>query len=184
MNWRFVVILVAFAVPCSAQKSSTAYGNVKAGIDFGPFQLVLGTPKNKVLGDLSEHYSISKDSRGDLWNVAEMAEPHFLVGYVLFGNGTLVRASRRWPDSNTAFSAIHITANLLSRLHDEGFTHCFVSTQREALTQSETDRDTVLIDCGQKSISITADRGKSKGVDFEGIDIVEVVEYIPSSGKR
>jgi hypothetical protein len=70
-----------------------------------------------------------------------------------------------------AFSAMHITANLLTRLRDEGFSDCSISFQKEPHPVNELDRDE----------AITVDRAKGPaGQELESVDIGEVIESAPA----
>jgi hypothetical protein len=154
-----------------------------ATIEFSPIHLALGMPKEQVLTVLAEHYDVSPwKGRGvDLWGVARQTEPHFLVGTVQFGGNRLSFASRMWENSNTAFSAIHITANLMARLRDEGFSECSVSTEKESEAENERERDSIMINCGQKGVAISSERAKVKGLESETVDIVERLEPVTSA---
>jgi hypothetical protein len=160
-------------------KAAKSKATKEATIEFSPIHLALGMPKERVLTVLAEHYDISpwKGQGRDLWGVTKKAEPHFLVGTVSFEANTLSFASRMWENSNTAFSVIHVTANLLARLRDEGFSQCSISTQKESHAENELEREVIMIDCGQKSIAISSDRAKiTNGDESETVDIVERLE--------
>jgi hypothetical protein len=171
-----VALFLAAATPyVSAQVKAQSLAK-QATIEFSPIRLALGTPKERVLTLLAEHYDISpwKGGGRDFWGVARKSEPHFLVGTVSFEANVLSFASKGWENSNTAFSAVHVTANLIARLRDEGFSQCSISAQKESHAENELERDVIIIDCGKKSIAISSERAKStKGEESETVDIVE-----------
>jgi hypothetical protein len=152
----------------------------RVGIDFGLVHLTLGMPKDQTIAVMSKAYSVSpwKEPGGDTWFVGSLEEPHILTGSLTFGGDHLVRASKTWENSNTAYSAIHVVANLLDRLHSEGFSHCSVASSKEAYAAEEQERDVISIDCGQKRIVISTDRGLRQGQEYQGVDIGEVIEYV------
>ena len=133
-------------------KAAEPKGTTEATIEFSPIHLSLGMPKERVLSVLAEHYDISpwKGQGRDLWGVARQTEPHLLIGTVQFDGNRLSFVSRMWENSNTAFSAIHVTANLMARLRDEGFSECSVSAEKESEAENEMERDSIMINCGQK----------------------------------
>jgi hypothetical protein len=154
-------------------------------IEFSSIHLSIGMPKGKVLTVLAEHYDVSpwKGQGRDLWGIALKTEPHLLVGTVQFEADKLSFASKEWENSNTAYSAIHVTANLLTRLRDEGFARCSVSSRKESESEHELDRDVITIDCGQKTIWVSAERENRNGSDAETVNIYERLEA-PSAKKQ
>lgn len=180
MRTKLLSIFLAVVAPYTQAQMKNQPVSKRAAIEFAPVRLTLGMPKGRVVTQLAEYYDISpwKGQGGDLWGVARKSEPHFLVGTVTFEADKLSFASRMWENSNTAFSAVHVTANLIARLRDEGFSQCSVSTQKESQPERELERDVISIECGEKSIAVTSGRAKTpKGDQSETVDIVERLEH-------
>jgi hypothetical protein len=179
MTLKLVASILAAIVPCTCAQMKAQAIAKQATVEFSPIRLALGTPKERVLTLLAEHYDISpwKGQGHDFWGVTKKTEPHFLIGTIAFESDRLSFASRMWENSNTAFSVVHVTANLIERLRNEGFSHCLVSTQKESQPDREVERDVISIDCGGKSIAVSSERAKShKGEESETVDIVERLE--------
>ena len=163
MRTKLLSIFLAVVAPYTHAQMKNQQVSKRAAIEFAPVRLTLGMPKGRVVTQRAEYYNISpwKGQGGDLWGVARKSEPHFLVGTVTFEADKLSFASRMWENSNTAFSAVHVTANLIARLRDEGFSQCSVSTQKESQPERELERDVISIECGEKSIAVTSERAKT-----------------------
>ena len=118
MRSKLLSIFLAVVAPCALAQIKNQAVAKQATIEFSPVSLTLGMPKGRVVTQLAEYYDISpwKGQGRDLWGVARKSEPHFLVGTMTFEANKLSFASRMWENSNTAFSAVHVTANLVARL--------------------------------------------------------------------
>ena len=130
---------------------------------------------------MSEHYDVGPWKGGaieDSWGVSEKTGHHFMVGVSGFANGLLVRAARMWDVADSSYSLAHTTSLLLEHLRDEGFTHCTISTRKEATPSIETD--VLVIDCGQKGIIVQADQFRGK--DVQAVEVMENLEvtFVPS----
>jgi hypothetical protein len=155
-------------------------GTTPAGyIEFVPVRVSLGMPKDRTIALLSEHYDVSPWKGGDVedsWGISEKTGQHVAIGTLSFVSGVLIRAGRFWNVEDSSYALAHTMSLLISHLHDEGFTHCTISTRQEPSPNVETE--VLGINCGQKGVVVQADRRK----DAQGVQVIEDLEasFTPS----
>lgn len=171
---RYLIIL-ALLCP-SACLAQTAQAT--AGIDFDGAHLTIGMSKTQVFALLvSPLFHIVRSPGGtDADWVIQRSDGGGDQGALSFDdNGRLSFAERTWDTTDTAYSAMHVTSNLLHHLRSEGFIQCLVVPLDKSYAPDLRDGDDILVDCGQKRVEISAYRYVLHGTSQETVEITEEV---------
>ncbi len=156
-RWRVGVILLAAILgwvgPAQAQTEPLHT------IGFGRHVLAVGMEKTVVLAMLEGDFTLTELTAGfatdPQWGILSKTGPPFRVlGSILFKNGKLARASRRWDqDTESALALAQAIYRLATSLVNEGVSTCRITTEQSL--GAELERRDVSLDCGEKSMGIT-----------------------------
>jgi len=156
---RVVFVIVAIAIglgPNLESQSRPASGSGSIMLGAVELHLQMGEPqlikKLSAEFELREHSTIGPDSS---WQVCAKsvgrATPPF-VGSVVFENGKLVEATRRWPQAGTPASFAESLHAIAGRFVLEGHGACRLDVV--AVRDSFSTDDSTVILCGNKQIRI------------------------------
>jgi hypothetical protein len=155
---RAVVAIVAIAIVLAANvesQSQPARGG--SSIALGTVELHLQMSESQVIKVLSAEFELREHSivgPNSSWQVCEknVGTPRPCVGSVVFGNGKLVEATRRWPQAGATASFAQSLHTIAGKLVGEGHGTCRLDVVA-VRDRFSTDDSTVII-CGQKQIRI------------------------------
>ncbi len=124
-------------------------------------ELKLGLPKDAVIGQLAESYTLEKNGTVDNWFVKSKAAPFDRLGLISFTNGKLSCATRLWSggeDSDFAF--VNVLHGVLDQFKKEGKSVCSIST--DSNRKPEYEERFIKLQCGAKMLIIQTDEFLAK----------------------
>jgi hypothetical protein len=152
----FAIVAMVVAIGPSLESQSRPAGG-RAIIMLGAVELHLQMKEAQVMKSLSAEFELRDHSTAgpnSSWQVCEKnvgsAVP--CLGSVVFENGRLVEATRRWPQVGTPTSFAESLHAIAGKLASEGHRKCRLEVVA-VRDQFSTDDSTVIL-CGQKQIRV------------------------------